>query len=278
VGSYKHTNVKLVLLIILGVAGPLSGAFEHTTLAPLNVGTGLMVVNCSLQSTGTLIDPASIVQMTTPQMFLSWGNRFGLKALLHQSAAVSYPLSTFHLGLGTTRFGSSLYQETTVTFLAGKRVKPLLDVGVAITLYQLFIKDYSSQNSLGITLASRFHFTEQLEWSTTLQNVNSPNLNRYMEALPQIITTGVSYVPTPYVKTLFEWEQDLEYPGRAKFGILCNPLRWLRFALGYAANPGQVTGGVELSFSHFSFDYAATTHAQLGLSHWLGLGFNFPEP
>ena len=277
-GLYKQTNVKLVLLIILGATGPLKGAFEHTSLAPLNVGTGLMVVNGSLQSNGTLNDPASIVQISAPQIFLSWGNRFGLKALLHQSAAVSYPLSTFHLGMGTTRFGSGLYQETTMTLLAGKRVKPSLDVGVAITLYQLFIKDYSSQNSLGVTFASRLHLTEQLEWSTTLQNINNPHLSSCREPLPQIITTGVSFLPIPKVKTLFEWEQDLEYPGRAKFGILCRPFRWLRFALGYAANPGQVTGGIELSFKHFSFDYAATTHAQLGLSHWLGLGLNFPEP
>jgi len=244
----------------------------------MNVATGLMVVNGSLQTTGTLNDPASIVQMTTPQMCLSWGNRFGLKALLHQSAAVSYPLSTFHLGLGTTRFGNSLYQETTLTFLAGKRVKPLLDVGLAITLYQLFIKNYSSQSTLGITIASRLRLGEELEWSTTLHNVNNPHLRPYREPLPQVITTGVSYVPAPRIKTILEWEQDLEYPGRAKFGILCHPFRWLRFALGYAANPGQVTGGVELSFVHFSLDYAATTHAQLGLSHWLGLGFNFPEP
>lgn len=274
--SCKRTDVRLAILIILGAASLGNGAFEHTPLAPMNVGMGLMVVNGSLQPTGILNDPASSVQMTTPQMFLSWGNRFGLKTLLHQSAAVSYPLSVFNLGVGVTRFGNSLYQETTITVLTGKRVKPSLDVGIAITLYQLFIKDYSSQGTMGITISSRWHLAGRLECSTTLQNVNNPRLSGYREPLPQIITTGVSYVPVPHIKTILEWEQDLEYPGRAKFGVLCRPFRWLRFALGYAANPGQVTGGVELTFQFVSFNYAATTHAQLGLSHWLGLGFNLP--
>ncbi len=115
---------------------------------------------------------------------------------------------------------------------------------------------------------------EYLTWSGALQNINAPSIGKSQEPLPQAIYTEVLITPSETLITVFGWEQDTEYSGRFKFGTEYKALPWLSISSGFITNPGQGTAGISVYIKNLGLYYGASTHPELGLSHWFGMGFS----
>ena len=137
------------------------------------------------------------------------------------------------------------------------------------------IKDYGSDNTLGMTLSWHYDWNSTLVWGGSLHNINVPKISAYNEPLPQIITTGIIFKPLDIARAQIEWEQDTEYSGRMKFGMTYKPLTNIIVVIGRASNPDQLTFGLQLSLKGLAVEYAAASHPNLALSQWFGIGFSF---
>jgi hypothetical protein len=137
----------------------------------------------------------------------------------------------------------------------------------------LSIKNYGSAAAIGVTASWQMQINESLTWSGSLQNFNAPSIGKSKDPLPQIIHTGVSILPSDKFMMVFGWEQDTEYTGRFKFGTEYTVFPWMSLLGGFISNPGQGTAGISIYLQNLGFHYGASTHPELGLSHWFGMGY-----
>lgn len=156
-----------------------------------------------------------------------------------------------------------------------KSVKTRLSLGVNIILYQLKITDYGTAHASGLSASMRYIINDNWDWVTTVRNINSPKLGSSKDELQQVVTTG--FIGTLYeiLTIATEWEQDLEYKGALKFGIMVKSLKQLLFSVGYVSNPGQLTAGLSININKIYFEYGTIAYNDLGLfTHQLGIGVN----
>jgi hypothetical protein len=265
-------RVFIQLLIVFIV--PLWAAFDHLPHSPRSASMGYIAFNLDPRGNNAMITPSSLAQLESISGSINWGNRFGLKDLSHQSGNVKFTLFDTPADAGFSQFGNALYRESIFYFASGSAVKSNFFVGASITVYNLVIKNYGSASAFGITGSWQMSINEYLTWSGALQNINAPSIGKTEEPLPQVIYTECLISPSEKLITVFGWEQDTEYSGRFKFGTEYKVFPWLSISSGFISNPGQGTAGISVYIKNVGLYYGASTHPELGLSHWFGLGFS----
>ena len=266
---------RIASIIILINVVPAKGAFELFPSSSINVGKGLMIMGFDLESGIAGLDSASLVLLNNPTICSAFNNRFGLSDLAMRSAMIAIPHRWANASLLLSRFGNSVYRETTASISIGKLLFGRINVGTALSFYDLTIKDYGSDNTLGMTLSWHYDWNSTLVWGGSLHNINVPKISAYNEPLPQIITTGIIFKPLDIARAQIDREQDTEYSGRMKFGMTYKPLTNIIVVIGRASNPDQLTFGLQLSLKGLAIEYAAASHPNLALSQWFGIGFSF---
>lgn len=272
--SPSRRSIRVVSLLLFVTFSLLYAAFDHLPRSPHSVSMGFTALNPEIKTSNSLIFPSSLTQWNSLSGSINWGNRFGLKDLGHQSANVKFRLLEIPSDIGFSKFGNSLYSESISYLAAGVALKEKFNLGASLAVYNLSIKNYGSAFSLGITGSWQISINEYLTWSGSLQNVNAPSIGKAKDPLPQIIYSEVSIYPAGNMMTVFGWEQDTEYSGRFKFGTEVKVFPWLSFSGGFISNPGQGTAGISIYVKNLGLYFGASTHPELGLSHWFGMGYS----
>jgi len=74
-----------------------------------------------------------------------------------------------------------------------------------------------------------------------------------------------------------ELEKDIRYPLSIKAGIEQVIFQMLRLRGGVANNPNKVSAGIAVRCSSVEFAYAGYSHADLGWTHQIELGYTLNE-
>ncbi len=250
----------------------LFGAFEHYPSSPSAVATGYTLVNTQLNPIDTFNDPASVILFDKINIGITWGEKFALKALSHRSAVVAGSLNNWYLSAGASIIGDKLYSETIWGFVTGKQIKKRLVLGASIMVYDLKIKHYGQDRSVGINLGWRAGLNENINWFGSLKNINAPTIGQSNELLPQVISSGLLYDPSEKLNLVIEWEQETLHESRIKFGGQFMLMPWFGIFTGHASSPGQLTLGFNVAFKKMKINYAFSTHSYLDISHYMGVG------
>lgn len=247
------------------------GAFEGTSIAPVNIAQGLLMVNFNNSYGSSIPDPASLVFNKKPGLSFLTGKIFNLKQLQRQTVKSAFPLKNGTLGLDISVFGNGKYSESQISLGWGGYIQRRISLGVVIHSYSLSVQKYGNASTLGISLAAHFQLSPELDWGLLLKNLNQPKIGKAGEILPQLIITAIHFSPAPALAAQIEWEQDTMYRGIFKFGFEVKPKPWLFLRGGYVS--GQLTAGIGWRLNYVLFDYAFVTHPHLGNTQWIGFGF-----
>ena len=205
-----------------------------------------------------------------------WNRPFQINELQQTAFASACMYKNWGFGISASTFGNNIYSESMLALSAAKSFKSRLALGVNVMLYQLKITDYGTAHAPGLSASMRYNINENWDWVTTVRNINSPKIGTAKDELPQIVTTGFVGTVHEILTIATEWEQDLEYKGAIKFGIMLKPLKQLLFSVGYVSNPGQLTAGLTINYNKIYFEYGTIAYNDLGLfTHQLGIGVNF---
>ncbi len=262
--------VSIVCMII--VLNQLFGAFEHYPSSPSAVATGHLLINTQSNPIGTFNDPASVMLFEKTNIGIVWGEKFALKALSYRSAIIAMSLHNWNISAGASIFGDKLYSETIWGVVAGKQIKERLILGTSIMVYDLKIKQYGQDTSVGINFGWRAGLNENISWFGSLRNINAPTIGQSNELLPQVISSGLLYDPSEKLNLVIEWEQETLYESRIKFGGQFMLMPWLGVFTGHASSPGQLALGFNIDFKNIKINYAFSTHSYLDISHYMGVG------
>lgn len=250
----------------------LFGAFEHYPSSPAAAATGLVSVNTQSNPIGTFNDPASVMLFDKIDFEIVWGEKFNLRTLSHRSAVVAGTFNNLNLSAGASIIGDKLYSETIWGIVVGKQINERFILGVSVMVYDLKIKGYGQDRSVGINLGWRAGLNENINWFGSLRNINAPAIGGSNELLPQVISSGLLYDQSEKLNLVVEWEQETLHESRVKFGGQFVLMPWFSVFTGHASSPGQLTLGFNVDFKNITINYAFSTHSYLDISHYMGVG------
>ena len=260
----------------------LFAAFERIPQSPSQVGAGLTYSSTEQPAVDFLTHPASMAYAQRFGSMVYYASPFQLKLLRQVGASIVIPHEWANVGIAFASLGMELYRETTLFLGGGRRLGKQMDVGILIATYQLSIKNYGSDWTVGVTASVNYSLMESLRWSLIYRNLNSPRLGTSRELLPQVAVMGFTFLPTSSLTTSMELERDLNLESRYKFGVRWRPHDILAVSTGFVSHPGQVTAGISLRLGGQSskpsanISYAIATHPELAISQVFALHLSLP--
>lgn len=273
-------NLKIFLFTMVFVVIAVnicSGAFEHIPSSTMSLSTGHVSELPVFHPADIFTNPASIVygDFSTEA---SWGRLFNQKDLNYGVCAISIPNRMMNIGIIGSTFGNQIYRETILSVSGGRQILKNFQVGVGLSLYQLSIDQYGNTNVPGLNISWRYTAIPGFVWTTQIRNLNAPVIGTDEETLPQSVTTGLATKMNRKFFACAEWEHDLEFQGRLKFGVIYFPLDELSLSAGFCSSPGEITTGFSYRRHNIYVEYAAVITQNINqFSQQVSLGFSYPH-
>lgn len=248
----------------------------------MQIGTGLTHSSTTPSDMDFLTHPASLAQTKQIGSSAVFSLPFQTLALGHYGLSVTFPARGAGLGIAFSSLGKQLYRETTVSVGAGKTIGKHMSVGFVMNGHEISIQNYGASRTVGVAASVSYDLMENLRWSLLYRNLNSPELGRSREPLPQVVTTLLDFSPLRTLSTVMELQRDLEFHSRYKFGIRWQALEPVTIATGFASHPGQFTAGILFKIRHPAsglsgqIGYAVATHPELPISQVFAFQLRLP--
>jgi hypothetical protein len=211
-----------------------------------------------------------------PSALFAYDNRFAVNGLQVVKAGATSPLRWGAVGgLGVSRFGDALLNETVATLGLGHRIGNY-SVGLGLNYVQISLQGLGTASRLALEFGGAAQLTPQLWLGAHVYNFNQARLANFQdERLPTLMRAGLSYRPNARLLLSAEAHRDLDYPTSVRAGLEYHVLDQLALRTGAASQPFSQSFGVGWRFWAWQVDYALATHPQLPLSHFLSLTYQF---
>jgi long-subunit fatty acid transport protein len=258
----------LLLLIIPSLA---AASFEQSGAGARAKGLGGAYAAVANDLWTVFYNPAGLVHLKHFQAGIFYSPQpFGIAELAFGTAAIALPTSVGNVGVSFQRYGFDLYREVTGTLSYANR---LFDVGLGTNIHyhSLFIQNYGSAATMAIDIGATVVMMHDIVWGIAFKNVTASAIGRSQEKLPQLFMLGLSYRPTENVTLALDYEKETKFDAALHFGTEYQIVDFVAARLGFSENPSQYAGGIGLHYEQLKFDYAFTTHGELGLSHQLSI-------
>ncbi|MFA6540119.1 MAG: hypothetical protein WCT99_00810 [Bacteroidota bacterium] len=265
---------KLFVLLIQALCFlhlPVKAGFDRIPQPTSVFGTGVSGVS-SLDPLSLWINPASSGTNSRLQTtFFYSPSPFQLPQLSNGGMIISGNISSVGTGLGMHTFGFSLYRENVATLCAAQRLSENIFVGIGMEVYQISIQGYGNDVNIGIDLGLISRLNETISIGVSLQNINAPKIGGEENSIPQSIVSGISYSPVSNAKLLLDVIKDIHYPVSYRVGLEVSPLDAITFRGGVQEETSRVFGGIGFNPGQIRFDYALSSHTDLGVTHSIGI-------
>ena len=195
---------------------------------------------------------------------------YGLSEFSLAAVAVVVPVKFGNFGFSVRKYGFELYREISGTLSYANTISGV-NLGLNINYHTVVIKSYGSAATIGLDFGVLVPVIDRLNWGIFIKNLNSPTIGRSKEKLPQAFSTGVAYLPLESLTLLLDFQKDISFDPTARFGFEYRIINAVALRGGIADEPSQFAGGIGVMYSIFQFDYAFSTHQELGWTHSFSL-------
>ncbi|MBC7920117.1 MAG: hypothetical protein H7Z75_03420 [Ferruginibacter sp.] len=201
----------------------------------------------------------------------SFSGPYGVAGLSVVAVGAVLPTRYGTFGVGVQRFGDELHHEHLVGLAYSHRLENV-SLGVKINYVQIATRGLGSRGAVAIEFGGVVQLLPELRFGAHLYNLNQAKLAAYGdERLPTLMKAGLSYQPGKQLMMNAEVEKDVDFPAVFKAGLEYEIVKKVHLRTGISAKPFTNHFGVGLLHRNLHFDYALTTHPQLGFSHHLSL-------
>lgn len=246
---------QFILYFSFTVIQPLYSAFELKPTTTLQIGSGNRSLTLSSNSINIFNDPSSILNGKTFQLQAYSKTAFNFSELKFNHWSAHSNSGYWAWGIGGSKFGNKLYNESALSFVAGKRFFEKVNFGLNLTWYSLNITRYGSAQTPGLTISWHFPISEGWTWGTSLRNINAPKIGKSDELLPQVVATNLTGNFENKIYLYMEWEQDLTVSSTFRMGASWKPNPFLQTATGFESGTGTPTFGIILQSRYGTIEY-----------------------
>ena len=270
-------RIVLVLLILCQIQ-PVFGAFERTTRGSRPIAMGGASVATVNNPWAAFSNPAAL--QTIPQRTVSFfysPQPFGLSELARGSFSYVEPTSVGTFAGSASRYGFELYREIILGISYGMNVTDRFAVGLHVNYYSLSIQNYGNDGTIGVDAGFLVEVTDDIRWGFAGLNLNAPTIGEAKEKLPQVYSTGISYMPIREATLVLDIVKDIRYPAELHIGIEYSMFDIVDIRGGTSSDPSTLNAGMGLHYSFVQLDYAFSAHVDLGMTHYFSLSLLLSE-
>ena len=263
-----------VAVIALEALSPRRGdaAFERVQLGARPIALGAASIALGNEPWCVLANPGLVSSVRSPVISVFFAPQpFGISGLARSAVVIVDPLSFGSIGLAGSTFGFDLYRETVVTATVGAALGRKFRAGVSAEFNHLRIQGYGSASTAGFSAGMVAQLNENLSWAAAVCNINRPLLGRTGEPLPQTVATGILFQPVREGFFEIDLYKDIRYSPEVHVGAEYTILETLALRAGSTTELSTYSAGAGVSIGPLRFDYAATMHRELGLSHHISV-------
>jgi hypothetical protein len=261
---------KAVFLLLFGWIVVLQAAFE------------LQCVNSEIMATGgiTSLHPFGCnpgVFDTGPKFLVAtnYTNLFGIKELHCWDCNIRYIfLENNSLTIKSNSVGNDLYQENTYQLGFARRLTIPVSIGISVAYYDLNIKEYLSENAIGLNLGICYYINEKVKATSLFGNVNRPKICNNNELLPEYFAFGWCWQIHDRIEVSTELFKDTIYPFNTRFGIDLKVCEYINLYSGLQTNPDRFSGGISINFLNIQFTSSMQNHLNLPNTYYFGCTFH----
>lgn len=210
------------------------------------------------------------------QMIANFAYNLPYQVFPFQSFSVGFilPTSLGVAGLNLNRFGDELYSEQKIGLGFSHKIGQV-SLGIKANYLQIYTQTIGSKNNLIFEFGGIADITQKLSFGAHVYNLNQGKLKAEYgnERLPVTMKAGLSYHPIEKIFINVETEKNINFAPTIKTGLEYQVVKYVALRTGISAKPFQNSFGIGFSPKAFSFDYAFSTHSQLGFSHHISLAY-----
>jgi hypothetical protein len=207
----------------------------------------------------------------------SFSSQYQVSGLQVLAIGAVMPTKLGNFGMAIQRFGDELYHGHLVGLAYSHQINQV-SVGLKINYVQIAISDLGSRSTLALELGGVAQLLPELSFGAYIYNFNQAKLADYQdERLPTLMKAGLSYKPTKQLILNAEVEKDIDYQTLFKAGVEYEIVKKLFLRTGITSLPFTHHFGVGVLAKNLMFDYALTSHPELGFSHHLSLAYQFEK-
>ncbi len=247
---------------------PLFAAFERSAHGARGAALGGSLVALGGNEWSAFINPAALqtVEDRTVSLFYA-PQPFEMKELAFGAAVYVEPTSVGSFALGATRFGFALYNETRVAVSFADEFTSGFRAGISLSYYALSIQNYGTASAIGFDGGMLVDVSDQVRWGFSAHNISASTIGAAKEKLPQQFHTGVAFTPIPGAFVTASLMKDIRYPIELHVGVEYSWLDVLALRAGTTSDPNTLNAGLGVRVGVAHFDYAFSSHSELGMTH-----------
>ncbi len=252
-------------ILLLVNTSPAAFDFSGVGAEPIALGNALVAYRSSIYA--VYYNPANITSDRSPMIELGFRSFYGLTSPIQTNVLVQYPIQHIPFSLCCIHLGDKIYREIHLALGSSYTYREKMSMGISLNLYYLDITAYSTSFNTGINIGFSYLLSDRFAMGVLITNVNQPKFSTINEKLPQIFTMGWCYSPHQDITFCCDLFRDVKYGQdyRAGVSIKLKSELTLRFGLEDKSNTCSI--GLGLTINRLKFDYTATLHNILGLSH-----------
>lgn len=220
-------------------------------------------------------NPGALAEVKTFSVGLSYENRFLLKELQNQALAVAIPLKVGVLSVGGHFYGYSQYRSTKAGLGYSMKLAEKLFAGVQLNYQGLQLSsNYGSKSSMTAEAGIYAKITENWKFGVSAFNLGRAKLSDFEDdRFSTILRFGSSYEFSKKLIVSAEFDKDLDYDLRIKFGAEYQVIDRFFVRGGFATAPADLSFGFGYHFDQFHVDLGSAYDSNLGWSPHFSLVF-----
>lgn len=202
---------------------------------------------------------------------------FEIKELSHGAVSYVEPTSFGTFAVSGSRLGFELYRETRIAVSYGDEFVKTVKAGVNLNYYSVSIQNYGSAGTIGIDVGLLIDISDEICWGFAAFNLNAPKIGAAKEKLPQVFSTGITFAPVSEAIIAASIVKDVRFPAELHMGVEYSLLEMIALRAGTTSDPNTLNAGIGIKYSFAQFDYAFSSHGELGVTHQFSLSLKLGE-
>lgn len=268
----SHLKIMIILLInALTCFGQINPGAKDISLAHSNISYS--------QDPFSIFNNSALLSLNTNREvgFFYSPSPFGEKAMSNAFASYVEPTSIGNFGLGFSVYGFELYKETQFALAYGKKLNNNFSFGGTLFYKNINIKNYGSKGNAFLNLGAVATLNKEIGFGFYIENITRSTVSNESDQIPTVFWSGFHYKPLEDFIFTSALRKEIGYNLSLRFGAEYTLIDFLKLRFGVQNEPSIYHGGVGIIYNILQFDYAISSHNDLGLTHQFGLVVRIPK-
>lgn len=225
---------------------------------------------------GAFNNPASTSLIKSREFGISYSPApFGMKELSNAFAGYCEPTKFGNFSAGFSMYGFELYKETQFVLGYGRKISKEFLVGAAAIYKNISIKNYGSTGVFLFNIGAIAKINEQFGIALAAENITRSTVNGEANQIPTVLWAGANARFLNELSLSLALRKELGFNPSVRLGAEYFLMDFVQLRFGVSNEPSTYSSGIGILYEFMQFDYAVSSHPDLGFTHQVGLIVHF---